>query len=297
MSKDSWIGILIILGIIFAGIYGGSSKSEGGSIFRKNSSSSTATNTTKTQAQIKRELRATEKEVASLQKKIEAEQQKKIQSKYFGKVSIRVNDSTNVNNEYVLIQNNGTTTIPVTGWTIKSEASGQSVKVPKSSFLFFTGMQNSEDDIYISPKDKLYVLTGYSPNGASFKVNKCSGYLGQFQKFYPSLSTSCPRPRDEDLSSIPKLTINDACFDYIQSYPACKIQTKTVPVNWSYECKNFIYEKINYASCVNTHKQDPDFYKNEWRVYLKRTSPLWKSRRETVILYDLENKVVDTVTY
>ncbi len=297
MSKDSWIGVLIILGIIFAGIYGGSSKSEGGSVLRRNNTSNKTTDATKTQAQIKRDLKSVEREVAELQKKIEEEQKKKIQSVYYGKVSMRVNDSTNVKNEYVLLQNIGTTTIPVTGWTIKSESSGQSVKIPQSSYLFFTGMQNAESDIYISPKDKLYILTSYSPNGASFKVNKCSGYLQQFQKFYPSISTSCPRPRDEDLSSIPRLTINDACFDYIQSFPACKIQTKAVPVNWSYECKNFIYEKINYASCVNTHKNDVDFYKNEWRVYLKRTSPLWKSRRETIILYDNNNKVVDTVSY
>ena len=191
---------------------------------------------------------------------------KKSRSKYYGLVTIsRVNRSKDPKKEYVLIKvsSKATTTVPVTGWLIKSESSGKSVLIPQSSYLFFAGVPNTEENIILKANDSLYLSTGISPNGASFKVNKCSGYLEQFQDFYPGISQSCPRARDEDLSSIPKLTINDACLDYIKSFPSCRIQTKTLPANWSYECTNFITTKINYPSCINTHKNDSDFYKNE----------------------------------
>jgi hypothetical protein len=91
--------------------------------------------------------------------------------------------------------------------------------------------------------------------------------------------------------------INDACFDYIESMGQCRIQTETLPLNWSHECTNFIYNKINYPSCVNTHKNDKDFYQKEWRVYLKRSEKIWKEKRETIILYDDHGKIVDTLKY
>ena len=158
-------------------------------------------------------------------------------------------------------------------------------------------MMNAEDDIVLTGGDILYLVTGVSPNGASFKVNKCSGYLGQFQTFVPYLTANCPLPKNEDLSGIPKLVINDACFDYINSMRSCKIQTKSLPVNWGSECINFIYNKINYPSCINTHKNDKDFYQREWRVYLKRSERLWKDKRETVVLYDNLGKIVSTLNY
>ena len=149
----------------------------------------------------------------------------------------------------------------------------------------------------ISAGDTAYLITGISPNGVSFKTNKCSGYLTQFQTFIPYISNSCPRPRDENLSAIPKIAVNDDCLDYIDSFPSCRVETQNLPVNWSYECKNFITQKINYPSCVNLHKGDKDFYQNEWRIYLKKSTSLWKSRRENIILYDNLGKIVDTLTY
>ncbi len=158
-------------------------------------------------------------------------------------------------------------------------------------------MLNTEDTIMLTGGDTLYLVTGISPNGASFKVNKCSGYLGQFQIFVPYLNNICPLPKDEDLSSIPNLVINDACFDRIDTMSRCRIQTAPLPQNLSSECTNFILNKINYPSCVNIHKNDKDFYQKEWRVYLGRSASLWKNKRETIVLYDSLGKIVDTLKY
>lgn len=306
MGKDNSFGFIIILVVLAILIFGGgqttkTGSSSGGGVF--SSISKGPITDAQKQREIQKQLTATEKKVNELKKQIAAEEAKKTQSRYKGIVDLYyINHSTKVSQEYVTIHVNSsaTTTIAVTGWTLKSLSSGVSVKIPQSSYLFFANSVNSEQDIYLSAKDTLYISTGISPNGASFKVNKCSGYLSQFQTFIPNIGGSCPAPRNENLSSIPKTGYNDSCFDYINSMPSCKIQAKPLPAGsqkWSAECLDFIYKKINYPSCVDTHKNDADFYKNEWRVYLKRSGTLWKTSREDIVLLDEYGKIVDEIKY
>lgn len=298
MEKDNWIGILIIVGVILAGLYGSSAKNTGSGIFSMGNAGNENYAEQNRQYEIQQKLNEAQRQTEELKSKIAEEENKKIRSKYYGVISISyVSRSADPKYEYVMIRNNGTTTIPITGWTVKSNASGQSVSIPQGTYLYFANSQNEKTNIYLSPNDILYLITGYSPIGVNFKINKCSGYLQQFQSYYPYLPSSCPLPKNENLSSIPRLVINDECLDYIESFPSCKIQTGDLPIKWSYECKNFITEKINYSSCINTHKNDKDFYQNEWRVYLERNLPIWKDRRETVTLYDNNSKVVSSVSY
>lgn len=301
---NNTFGILIILGIIFLAIYGGTVGKNQGPIFKPtpliqfNQTGSTGQSNLENAYTIQQKINDAQKKVEVLKKQLEEQEKLKIQSKYFGKIKISyVTRSTNPASEYVTLRNTSTTTIMVTGWQLKSEASGQSVNIPQGSYLYFANSPNSEQDISLSEGETMYLVTGISPNGASFKTNKCSGYLSQFQTFTPNLYTSCPLPKDEDLSSIPKTVNNDACFDYIDRMPACNIQTRSLPANWSYECVNFIYKKINYPSCIDTHKNDKDFYGKEWRVYLKRNAKIWKDKRESITLYDNDGKVVSTYKY
>lgn len=295
MNKDNSTGIIVILIILGMALFGGfKTSNNSGGIF------STKKTTQQKEVNVEKETKRIESEIEKLKKQIQIEEDKVNQSQYKDIVTLsNVARSTNPSKEYITIRvkSTATTTIPVTGWVLKSLSTGTQVSIPKGTYLYFTGMLNVEDDIFLVGGDTLYLVTGISPNGASFKINKCSGYLGQFQTFVPYIKNNCPRPRDENLSSIPNLVINDACFDYINSMPQCKIQTKPLPTNWSYECTNFIYQKINYPSCVNTHKNDSDFYKKEWRVYLKRSGSLWKTKKETIVLYDNLGKVVDTIQY
>lgn len=294
MKNDEWMGILVILGIIGIGLSSGS-KGAGINGLVSNGQMTPA----QKQQNIAVEIQSLETQVNDLKKKVAEQEENKNTSIYKGKVSLSyVNRSTDPNQEYIVLRvNNATTTIPITGWTIKSLSSGTTITIPKATYLFFANTTNVEQDIYLTGNDTVYLVTGYSPNGASFKINKCSGYLNQFQTFIPYIGGSCPAPRDEDLSSIPNRVINDACLDYIQYFPSCRIQTTPLPQNWSTECYEFIYEKINYPSCVDTHKNDKDFYLNEWRVYLKRNDKIWKNSREEIVLYDKVGKVVSTLKY
>lgn len=295
MKQDEWIGLLVLGGIIVLALMGGSKNAA--TEFLSPTSSTTEQ---QKQAQIQQQLNDTKAKVATLQKQLQAELDSKTASKYKGIVTIRnINRSTKASQEYVILSVGKTTDpIDITGWTLTSTSTGQSVAIPQSTYLFFANTQNATQDVLVESGDTIYISTGISPAGESFKVNKCSGYLAQFQTFYPGLTYNCPLPKNEDLSSIPARVANDACFDYINTFPQCRIQTKTLPLNWSYECTNFIYSKINYPSCVDTHKNDKDFYKHEWRIYLKRSEHIWKTTsRETIVLRDNEGKIVATYKY
>lgn len=293
---NSGVGILVLLGIIFIGLYGGQMNKNGG-LLRIPPIVPMATTTDDLRPVITTQpLLPTKTPTTPTPTKVVDP----TKSKYASFISISsVNRYGDHNSEYIRLQtsSNTSTSVPITGWTIKSESSGRTVTIPKATYLFFADSQNAENDVVLGPNEIVYITTGYSPNGVSFKLNKCSGYLSQFLRWDPWLPGSCPAPKNEDTSSIPKTLNNDACFDYIDRMPSCRIQTSNVPANWSYECTNFIYTKINYPTCISTHKNDKDFYKGEWRIFLKRNEKLWKSSRESIVLIDEEGKIVSRYTY
>ena len=289
-NNASSFGFIVLMAIVVLVLVGGTKNSNSG-LLRSNSSTTPQTRATGATSSGTGSNGATTKVIEKIPDN---------QSPYKGVVKIySISRSKNPSQEYVTIKMNSSTkeSVVVTGWTLRSLNTGNATQIPKATYLYFVGVTNTEENVVMAPGETMYLVTGYSPNGMSFKVNECSGYLAQNQSFVPYLSRNCPLPRNEDLSSIPKLTINDACFDYIETFSQCKIQKDSLPVYWSGECNNFIYNKINYPSCVAVHKDDKDFYGKEWRVYLKRGATLWKDRRESVGLYDNLGKLVDTYSY
>lgn len=286
--KPNW-GLILICAVFALAIFGGTrnTKSPSGSTVPSPAERKMSLN------QIRSSLNKTEREVNKLQKEIAAEQEKQKSSVYKGKVTISVRPSTKTSTEYVDIYVSPSVTEPIniTGWKLVSTSTNQSVTIPKSTQLYFQRQINSEENVILRGGERAYIITGSSPIGYGFKVNKCSGYLSQYTSFYPNLSTRCPAPEDEDTSMIPNRVINDKCFDLIESLPSCRIP-KPLSNEYSVECKEFLIEKINYPYCINAHKNDADFWQKKWYVYLKRSSPLWKTRRETVILYDSLGKPV-----
>jgi hypothetical protein len=289
--------IIVILVIIVIALSGGVKNTQHSNLV------ATSTDQTIEQEQTKdlsKKIKDAQKKVDALQKQMQEEENKKTQSQYFGLINIySVTKNSNPSKEYVTIKTDKSITenVRITGWTIKSKITGTSVEIPQGVRLLFTNSENSKEDIYVSGGETLYLITGNSPKGESFKINKCSGYLAQFQSFIPSLRLSCPVANSENISNIPRYLNNEACFDYIDSYPKCHTETEPLPTTWSYECTNFITTKLNYPSCVDTHKNDKDFYKPEWMVYLKRSQPAWRKEKEEIVLYDNQGKIVSTFSY
>jgi len=282
--KDDTLGLLVILAIIGIGAYGG--------VKNMQRTGSTLT--------IEQRITLAQNQVDNLKTKIQNEEDSKNASQYRGVVFLKyVNRSADPKQEYLTIQvdNSIKTNIPLVGWKIKSLNTGQEYDIPKGTDLFFTNSLNSEGNIILAPGDIVYLITGQSPIGYSFRTNECSGYLQQFQTFTPYITSMCPRPSDENLSSIPKNALNDSCFDYLDSMSRCRVETDNFPPTLTSECKNFIEDKLNYKSCVNIHKNDKDFYKQEWRMYLKRSDSIWKQNREHIVLYDNKGLLVDSLTY
>ena len=273
MNTEGTPGTLLLLGIVAIVLFGGTKNVINVPPLSNN-------NFTPEDVTIEQKIQNTQTEIDKLKKQLQLEEDKKTQSQYSGIVTLSyINKSTNPREEYLVIKVGGDAleAIPVTGWILKSINTGNQVTIPKGTYLFFTGMMNAEENILLIAGDTLYLVTGISPNGVSFKINKCSGYLGQLQTFIPYLNNDCPAPKNEDLSSIPKLAVNNDCLDYIDSINSCKIQTTPLP--------------------INTHKNDKDFYKQEWRVYLKRSESIWKDKKEIIILYDSVGQIVDTIKY
>jgi len=199
--------------------------------------------------------------------------------------------------EIVASQNN-TQPINITEWQLKSAVTGRQGKIGKGVYLLYSGQVNVEQQIFLSPGERAFIITGRSPKGVSFRLNTCTGYFEQFQDFTPALPKECPRPIDEDLPIGPN-GLNDQCIDYIETLPRCTAHVKGLPSFLADNpvCQEYIGEFINYSGCIKIHKNDSDFYKPKWRIFLGRNQELWKQKRETILLLDDKGKVVDSVSY
>ncbi len=223
-------------------------------------------------------------------------------SSYKDKVIIKNGYASNddPNREYLIIESSkkNKEKINITDWTLESVITGKKIAIKKASYLPYTSTVNTEEPIFLSPGDKAFITTGRSPIGVSFRTNLCTGYLEQFQDFYPTLKKQCPRPEDEkDFITTGPNRLNDECIDYTERIPRCTLVTKSLPIDMQYECSLYISSKINYNSCVGNHKNEEIFYGSEWRIFLNRDEELWKSRRETIKLLDGNGNFVDSITY
>ncbi len=207
--------------------------------------------------------------------------------------------ATDPKNEYIEISVPRDARVPVnlSGWSLVSDASGSRTVIPKGTEVPTSGTINAAQDIVLSPGDRAIVVSGQSPIGASFRENKCIGYFSTFQKFSPSLPQNCPVPSDELAAFYGPDYIRDAaCIDAMQKVSRCQVML-TPPPTASNACQNFVVQYLNYNGCVTAHRNDADFEGNIWRIYLGRTSPMWRTKHEIVKLLDMNGKTVDAFSY
>lgn len=115
----------------------------------------------------------------------------------------------------ISVSQNAGVPIDLSGWSLESDASGASARIPQGTEVPTSGIVNPIQDIVLSPGDRATIISGQSPIGASFRENKCIGYFGTFQHFSPSLPGNCPAPSDELLSHYGPDYIRDpSCISY-----------------------------------------------------------------------------------
>lgn len=203
--------------------------------------------------------------------------------------------------EYIRLKvsRNASENINITGWRLQSPLTGVDVPIGEGAYLPYSARVNPELAIFVKPSEEIYIVTGRSPIGVSFRTNLCTGYFEQFQDFEPRLSKDCPRPIDDiyRVTQVGGGLKGDACIDFVEDLNRCEIYLRSVPQNIGGACQTYVTEKVNYNTCVDLHKDDGDFKGDEWRVYLGRTEELWKEKREIIKLIDNQGKTVDVVTY
>jgi len=205
--------------------------------------------------------------------------------------------NTDPNKEYLTLtaDTKNSSPIKISGLKLKSVASGQEAIIPKGfKTLTSTDFPGQPTDVYLDPGQKAILATTKSPVSHSFLLNSCSGYLGQFLNFVPSISGSCPLAKNE--VGLDGAKLNDECLNYIDTIRSCQRPTD-IPVKLNGICREFVNQNINYGACVNLHQQDVNFYKNEWRIYLGRTIDLWKTSREEINLLDENGNILSTLKY
>ena len=207
--------------------------------------------------------------------------------------------SASPGNEYVeiTVAQNAGVPVDISGWTLSSDASGNATILPKGTEVPTSGVVNAVQDIVLTPGMHAIIVSGQSPIGASFRENKCISYFGTFQKFYPSLPQNCPTPADELTTFYGANYIRDSfCINYVKNLPRCQIAI-TPPPGASSACQSFLVKYMNYNGCVDAHKDDSDFLGKTWRVYLGRSSSMWRTKNELVKLLDKDGKTVDAFSY
>lgn len=224
-------------------------------------------------------------------------------SPYRGAVSLGryVSDagSSNPGNERIELRaaQNAGAPVDLSGWRLSSDVSGTSAVLPRGVDVPVSGVVNPLQDIVLRPGERAIVVSGQPPIGASFRENKCIGYLGTFQNFSPRLPQNCPIPVDELASFYGTSSLHDpACVDYVETLPRCQTVIAP-PASASSACQNFLTTYLHYNGCVNAHRHDIDFDGDTWRIYLGRTGSMWRSRYEIVKLLDAKEKTVDAFSY
>lgn len=196
--------------------------------------------------------------------------------------------------EYIEIQAGyyNTKAVNISGWKLKDK-DGKEYVIPKGTGLAYSARVNPEENILLEPAKKAVILTGKSPINANFLLNKCVGYFSQFNEFYPSLPQNCPDPEDETGVSAQK----DACFLYLKTLPSCRMPQAGLPLELDDNCRLFIGERVNYAGCVDAHKNDNDFFDDEWRIYLEQNKEIWSNVRETIRIFDQNGSLIAETSY
>lgn len=139
-------------------------------------------------------------------------------------------------NQYLILSadSSNTGTINLTGMTLRSNLTKKFSIIGQGSNLPVLGGVSYQDNINVSAGDKVVIISGVSPIGVSYKLNKCINQVGS---------------------------------------------------------------EATYNNCVSLHKNDSDFYKNEWRIYLGQSNPIWQNSTEDIKLLDQNGLVVDSFTY
>lgn len=256
------------------------------------------------------ELRRIEDEIKMIEEEADDAIETQNRSVYYDVVSLSAGSARNAerrNDEYIKIHvdSDAESLINITGWTVKSLVSDRGGKIGKGvATLDEDRPWYGEKDILLAAGDGAIITTGGAAGiRTSFLTNSCMGYFDN-DRFTPGISMSCPLLENEDLDhfglaydDFRREREYDECIEAIEDVGSCEI-VRNPDRDLVDDCRDFIRDYSNYDGCVELHKNDEDFYGDEWRIFLNSTrNDLWREEREAIGLFDRDGKIVDVVRY
>ncbi len=203
---------------------------------------------------------------------------------------------SNIHEEYIrIIGGSRADQTSLRGITLSGKKTDTAYTIPFATEILKLGETPKTAPVIASKDSRIIVSSGRSPVGASFRVNMCTGYLGQFQTFTPTLKKECPDPLVE-LSKTP-IAKELACIDFVATIPRCEVYNKSFPANISNACKAFVTEKLSYNGCVTAYEKDTDFLTHEWRLFLNQSNELWDNKTDIIRLSDDKGRTIDALAY
>ena len=189
-----------------------------------------------------------------------------------------------------------TTPITVTGWKVFDRDKKIAYSLPSGNKILNTQGTADNTPITAEAGETFVISSGRSPVGSSFLINKCSGFRSQFKKFTPTVKTECPDPNKEFTldGSVPYA--DSQCYEMVKRLDKCTTVT-AIPDDVSKECRTFLKSTLTESGCVLFHRNDPDFFTKEWRVFLEAESELWKNSENMLYLLDEKDRLVAALIY
>jgi len=204
---------------------------------------------------------------------------------------VRFSPSTYTITIYTTGLYNNSSTVDITGWEVKTNRGGE--YIPQAvNFYDASGLEPAGDIILtLNQNDYVYLYSTSAP--VNLRINACSGYLYQTHMFNPALPMNCPAVNRSQISGF-----TGQCQNYILTLSGnCQAPNMSSPQipRSDYACQQYLLNNFTYASCIQNHKTDPNFLRNQWNVYMG-SNPLDKYH-DTVELLDRNGLVVDSYTY
>lgn len=207
--------------------------------------------------------------------------------------------SPDATEEYLTIESaiGNSENISLAGWSLQSAVSGRRIFLPEAASPLRAGAVNSTFPVSLAPGQSALVLSGRSPVGGSFRENRCTGFLTQFQSFYPALNAQCPSPETLlPLTAENITTYGDECIDFMQTIGTCSFP-ETLPESLPVVCRQFLRDTLSHNGCVDRLQTDASFNLDVWRLYLDSPEELWRNGHDVIRLLDEKGQTVDVYTY
>jgi hypothetical protein len=183
--------------------------------------------------------------------------------------------------------------VNITGWKIKSNT-GKEIIIPQAVNLYDLSNFLYDSDIILSASGYVSIYGNSSIISRNLRLNKCIGYLENDYDFVPQLPRNCPQA---SRSSVQYLS--GQCQSYVLSLGSCQVPDvsfyNSLPGNDSGNACRAFLSNINYYSCVKEHRNDLDFYLNDWRVWVGKN--ILDSQHDTIKLFDNKGLFVDQYIY